>query len=300
MAPASISDGGHDDAIHVPVLLPAVVDRLRPPRPCSTFVDVTLGEAGHAAAMLARYPDVMLLGSDADAALLDRSRGRLSAYAGRFRLRQAWSDEALGALDPGSVELILMDLGMCRFHVERSARGFSFLRDQPLDMRFDPRRGASAAELVNRSTRSELCDLLTRYGGDRNARAHALAIERARRRQPIETTYQLARAVLAHTPWRGGGRHPAAQVFQALRVAVNDEVGRLRRSLAAAARSLRPGGRLAVIAFHSIDDGIVKRYPAENPWVAAVTRRPEMPAGDEVRANPASRSARLRVLERLP
>ncbi len=282
------------------MLLQAVVDRLRPPHPHGTFVDVTLGEAGHAAAMLDRYPDIMLLGSDADAALLARSRDRLAAYAGRFRLRQAWSDEALGALHPGSADLILMDLGMCRFHVDRSARGFSFLRDEPLDMRFDLRRGASAADLVNRSSRSELCDLLTRYGGDRNARAHALAIERARRRQPIDTTYQLARAILARTPWRGGRRHPAAQVFQALRVAVNDETGRLRRSLDAAAGALRPGGRLAVVAFHSIDDGIVKRYPAENPRVTAVTGRPEMPAGAEVRANPASRSARLRVLERLP
>ena len=282
------------------MLLQAVVDRLRPPRPRSTLVDVTLGEAGHAAAMLDRYPDVMLLGSDADAALLDRSRGRLAVYAGRFQLRQAWSDEALGALAPGSADLILMDLGMSRFHLERSARGFSFLRDEPLDMRFDPSRGASAAELVNRSSRSELGDLLARYGGDRNARAHALAIERARRRQPIETTYQLARAILARTPWRGGRRHPAAQVFQALRMAVNDESERLRRSLAAAAWALRPGGRLAVIAFHSIDDGAVKRFPAENPQVAAVTGRPDMPADAEVRANPAARSARLRVLERLP
>lgn len=305
MASASGSDDGIErvpgggEAIHVPVLLQAVVDRLRPPRPHSTLVDVTLGEAGHAAAMLDRYRDVMLLGSDADAALLARSRGRLAPYAGRFRLRQAWSDEALGALAPGSAELILMDLGMCRYHVERSARGFSFLRDEPLDMRFDPRCGVSAAELVNRSSRSELCELLT-SGGGRNARAHALAIEHARRRQPIETTYQLVRAILARTPWRGGRRHPAAPVFQALRVAVNDESERLRRSLDAAAAALRPGGRLAVIAFHSIDDGIVKRYPAEQPRVTAVTGRPEMPADAEVRANPASRSARLRVLERLP
>ncbi len=284
----------------MPVLREAVVDRLRPPCPSSTFVDVTLGEAGHAAAMLDRYPDIVLLGSDADSVLLARSCKRLHAYAGRCRLRQAWSDEALAELAPGTADLILMDLGMCRFHIERSARGFSFLRDEPLDMRFDPRHGVSAADLVNRSSRSDLCDLLTRYGGDRNARANAQAIERARERQPIETTYQLSRAILARTPWRGGSHHPATQVFQALRVAVNDEVGRLRRSLDAAARALRAGGRLAVIAFHSIDDGIVKRYPAENAHVAALTKRPEVPSDAEVQTNPASRSARLRVLERLP
>ena len=282
------------------MLREAVVDYLRPPRACSTFVDVTLGEAGHATAMLACYPDVTLLGSDADQALLARSRDRLAAYAGRFDLRHAWSDEALGELAPATVDLILMDLGMCRFHIEDGARGFSFMRDEPLDMRFDPRQGLSAADIVNRGSADDLSDLLTRYGGGRNARANALAIERARSRQRIETTYQLARAILARTPWRGGSRHPATQVFQALRMAVNDEVGRLRRSLDAAARALRPGGRLAVIAFHSIDDGIVKRYPAGAPHMAALTRRPEVPSDAEVRANPASRSARLRVLERLP
>lgn len=282
------------------MLQAAVVGRLRPPCPSSTFADVTLGEAGHATAMLARYPDITLLGSDADAALLERSRDRLEAYAGRFHLRHAWSDEALAELAPAAVDLILMDLGMCRFHIERGARGFSFMRDEPLDMRFDPRRGVSAADLVNRESSDDLCDLFARYGGDRNARANALAIEHARSRHRIETTYQLVRAILARTPWRGGSRHPATQVFQALRVAVNDEVGRLRRSLDAAAQALRPGGRLAVIAFHSIDDGIVKRYPAGNPRMVASTRRPEVPNDAEVRANPASRSARLRVLERLP
>jgi 16S rRNA (cytosine1402-N4)-methyltransferase len=282
------------------VLQQAVVDHLRPSRPSSTFVDVTLGEAGHAAAMLERYPDITLLGSDADAALLARSRDRLGPYGGRFRLRHAWSDEALGEMAPGTVDLMLMDLGMSRFHIERGARGFSFMRDEPLDMRFDPRQGVSAADLVNRGSPADLRDLLTRYGDDRNARANALAIEHARSRHRIETTYQLVRAILARTPWRGGSRHPATQVFQALRVAVNDEVGRLRRSLDAAARALRPAGRLAVIAFHSIDDGIVKRYPAGNPHMIALTKRPEVPNDAEVRANPASRSARLRVLERLP
>ncbi len=282
------------------MLQQAVVDHLRPSRACSTFVDVTLGEAGHATAMLACYPDITLLGSDADEVLLARSRDRLAAHAGRFVLRHAWSDEALGELAPATVDLILMDLGLSRFHIEGGARGFSFMRDEPLDMRFDPRRGISAADIVNGGSADDLCDLLTRYGGPRNARANAAAIESARSRQRIETTYQLVRAILARTPWRGGSRHPATQVFQALRVAVNDEVGRLRRSLDAAARALRPGGRLAVIAFHSIDDGIVKRYPAGNPHMVALTRRPEIPNDSEVRANPASRSARLRVLERLP
>ena len=275
-----------------------VVGHLRPSRPHGTFVDVTLGEAGHAAAMLERYPDIELLGSDADAALLARCRHRLAAHVGRFRLLQAWSDEALGALAPGTADLILMDLGMCRFHLERSARGFSFLRDEPLDMRFDPRHGAPAADLLNHSSEQELCDLLIRYGGERNARANARAIAQARARQSIETTYQLSRAILARTPWRGGSRHPATQVFQALRVAVNDEVGRLRRSLDAAATALRRGGRLAVIAFHSVDDGIVKRFPAAHGHMSALTRRPEVPSAAEVQANPASRSARLRVLER--
>ena len=262
-------------------------------------MDVTLGEAGHAAAMLDCYPDIMLLGSDADAALVARSRDRLGVYAGRCQLQQAWSDEALGALAPGTADLILMDLGMCRFHIERSSRGFSFLRDEPLDMRFDPRHGASAADLISRTSLADLRDLLIRYSGDRNAWANAQAIDKARKRQPIETTYQLSRAILAHTPWRGQGHHPATRVFQALRVAVNSEVRRLQRSLEAASEALRPGGRLAVIAFHSIDDGIVKRYPAANDRMIALTRKPVVPDAYEVRGNPASRSARLRVLERL-
>lgn len=263
------------------------------------FVDVTLGEGGHAVAMLSRYRDIELVGSDADTVLLARCRRRLDTYVGRFRLLQAWSDEALAAHTAGTVDLILMDLGMCRFHLEGSARGFSFLRDEPLDMRFDPTEGTPAAYLVNRSSEGELCDLLTRYGGDRNAHVNAAAIVRARSQQPIETTYQLSRAILSKTPWRGGSRHPATQVFQGLRVAVNDEAGRLLRSLNAAIKALRIGGRLAVIAFHSIDDGIVKRFPAGHESLRAVTRRPEVPSFAEVRANPAARSARLRVLERL-
>lgn len=282
------------------MLLEQVVNHLRPSRSHSTFVDVTLGEAGHAAAMLARYPDLRLIGSDADAALLARCRQRLAAHAGRVHLLHAWSDEALAAMAPGMADLILMDLGMCLFHIVHSARGFSFLRDEPLDMRFDPRHGAPAAELVNRSSPTDLCDLLIRYGGERNASTNARAIVQARKRQPIETTYQLSRAILARTRWRGGSRHPATQVFQALRVAVNDEVGRLRRSLDAAAGALRPGGRLAVIAFHSVDDGIVKRFPAAHGSMQALTRRPEVPSDVEVRTNPAARSARLRVMERLP
>ena len=275
-----------------------MVGHLRPTRANSTFVDVTLGEAGHAAAMLDYYPDLMLLGSDADEALLARSRERLRVYAGRWKLRQAWSDEVLGTMVPGTADLILMDLGMCRFHIERSLRGFSFLRDESLDMRFDPQHGDSAADLIKHTSLKELQDLLIRYGGDRNARTNAHAIDQARRQQPIETTYQLSRAILAHTPWHGKSRHPATCVFQALRVAVNGEVGRLRRALEAASQVLRPGGRLAVIAFHSIDDSIVKRYPAENERMTALTRKPEMPDICEVRKNPASRSARLRVLER--
>jgi 16S rRNA (cytosine1402-N4)-methyltransferase len=248
-------------------------------------------------------PGGRLLGIDKDPEVIQAAGVRLRPYDGAFRLVQgsyAQIHDIAFALGFEDADGILLDLGFSSYHIERSERGFSFAKDEPLDMRFDPRHGVSAADLVNRSSRSDLCDLLTRYGGDRNARANAQAIERARERQPIETTYQLSRAILARTPWRGGSHHPATQVFQALRVAVNDEVGRLRRSLDAAARALRAGGRLAVIAFHSIDDGMVKRYPAENAHVAALTKRPEVPSDAEVQTNPASRSARLRVLERVP
>ncbi len=276
-----------------------MVRYLRPMRSNSVFADVTLGEGGHAIAMLDRYRDVNLVGSDADAELLARCRHRLDSYIGRFQLLQAWSDEALAVHEPGTVDLILMDLGICRFHFENSARGFSFMRDEPLDMRFNQTEGFPAVDLVNGCSEKELHDLLVRYGGDRNASSNAAAIIRARTRQPIKTTYQLARAIIARSPWRGGRRHPATQVFQALRIAVNDESDRLGRALDVASRVLRIGGRLAVIAFQSIDDGIVKRFPTLNSDLRALTRRPEVPGVEEVKSNPAARSARLRVMERL-
>lgn len=286
------------------------------------YVDGTLGGAGHSALLLdASAPDGRVLGIDADPAALERARERLApaVTAGRLLLRQgnfAQMEELARDADFAPVDGILLDLGLSSDQLVDAARGFSFVADAPLDMRFDTSQGQPAANLVNTLDETELADLLWRYGEERRSRAIARRIVAQRRRAPIARTSELARLIASVMPGRPGGIHPATRSFQALRIAVNDELGNLEAALPRAVELLRPGGRIAVISFHSLEDRIVKRYfneeargcvcPPElpvcvcgrSPRLRVVTRHPITASAEELARNPRSRSAKLRVAER--
>ncbi|RME69592.1 MAG: 16S rRNA (cytosine(1402)-N(4))-methyltransferase RsmH [Chloroflexi bacterium] len=306
--------------MHQSVLLEEVIAYLRP-QPHGVYIDMTVGAGGHAAAVLeASSPDGQLFGFDQDGQALEIAAARLAEFGPRVhlyqlnfdRLRQAVQDYGIPPADG-----ILFDLGISSMQVDQPERGFSFLADGPLDMRMDPTHGPSAADLVNHLPESELAELIFRYGEERYSRRIARAIVRAR---PIFRTSDLAQIVAAAVP--GGGRkgrreriHPATRTFQALRIAVNDELGALERALPQAVEQLKPGGRLAVISFHSLEDRIVKQFfrreaqdcicPPSQPvcvcqhkaTIHIITKKPITPSPAEIESNPRARSAKLRVVE---
>jgi 16S rRNA (cytosine1402-N4)-methyltransferase len=305
---------------HVPVLREAVLELLAPPAGEALLVDATLGEGGHAEAFLSRFPRLRLVGVDKDGEILKRAAARLAPFGARARLVRSgfaeFFERELAALRP---ERILMDLGVSMFHFEESGRGFSFRAEEPLDMRLDSDGGRTVAELLRDVEEGELTRLLGAYGEEPRARRIAAAIIRHRERQgPIGGSGELARIVAAALPpeARRGRLHPATRTFQALRIAVNDELGELERALPAALGGLRRGGRMGVIAFHSLEDRLVKRFfreraractcPPEWPIcqcggkseLSLLTRKPVTAGEEERRANPASRSAKLRVVEK--
>jgi 16S rRNA (cytosine1402-N4)-methyltransferase len=293
---------------HVSVMLGEVVDWLVRTSPVAVqgsprFVDCTLGGGGHAAALLeAAGPSSRLLGFDADPAAVAVAAERLRQFGDRVVLVQgSFRDLAERAIEHGfgRVQGIVMDLGLSSRQLEASGRGFSFRHDEPLDMRFDPGRGQTAADLINRADEQELADLIYRYGEERASRRIARQIVRRRQRAPLARTGDLVGAVEAAIGPRRGRIHPATRTFQALRIAVNDELGALEVALPQAASLLAPGGRLAVISFHSLEDRRVKWFfrGPEAP-LRTLTKRPISPSEDEVRANPRARSAKLRVAER--
>jgi len=290
---------------HRPVLLDEVLAWLTPVPAGAWILDGTVGLGGHAAALLGRSDQSRLLGLDRDPAALELASRRLQPYAPRVVLRQAdfrhlASEAAACGVD--DAHAILFDLGLSSLQLEVSGRGFSFRGDEPLDMRFDPRQPVTAADVIRRTPEPELAHLLATYGEEPAARRIARRLCAARSRAPIETTRQLAELVTAAIPPHRRPRriHAATRTFQALRIAVNDELGSLDLALPQAARLLAPRGRFGVIAFHSLEDRLVKhafrRFGGEG-WRVA-TRKPVRPSDDEVRTNPRARSARLRVLER--
>ena len=313
---------GAETTVHVTVLPHETLDLLAP-RPSAHFLDGTLGGGGHAALLLERTaPDGRVLGIDADPAALDRARQRLpeAVASGRLVLAQgnfAALAELARAADFAPVDGILLDLGLSSDQLADRGRGFSFAADAPLDMRFDPTRGQSAAELVNTLDEADLADLIYRYGEERRSRAIARRIVAQRSRAPIERSGELVRLVESVIHGRPGGIHPATRTFQALRIAVNDELGSLEAALPAALDTLRPGGRIVVISFHSLEDRIVKHFfqaeergcvcPPElptcvcgrSPRLRILTRHPVTAGEAELAANPRARSAKLRAAERL-
>ncbi len=305
--------------VHEPVLLAECLELLVPPADGGLIVDATLGQAGHAEAFLERWPRLVLLGVDADAAVMETARARLARFGGRVELVCAWFAEFFASWSrERQPDLVLFDLGISRFHYETSGRGFSFDRDEPLDMRLSRGLPVSAADLVNGSGAEELADILERFGEERHARLIAARIVRERSRAPIETAARLADVIRGAVPpaYRHGRIHPATRSFQAIRIAVNHELGQLEEGLSSAFRVLAPGGRIGVIAFHSLEDRIVKRFfrdrsrdctcPPEFPVcrcggrreLTLVTPKAVQPGDAERTRNPASRSARLRVAEK--
>ena len=295
---------------HVPVLLPEVLDALKPAAG-EVHVDCTLGGGGHAEALLEAAP-CRVIGLDRDPEALAASTERLRAFGDRFTPVRAAFSELGGVLDRLGVDRVdgvLADLGVSSPQLDRAERGFSFQQAGPLDMRMDPDAPLTAADLVNEAPEQELADLIFRYGEERRARRVARQIVAGR---PWADTRTLARAVAKAVGGKPGRIHPATRTFQALRIAVNDELGELERLLPVARERLRPGGRLALITFHSLEDRIVKRFFARESGRTAPRDaygdpvgpvrfgelRQAVPAPDD--PNPRARSARLRAATRLP
>lgn len=288
---------------HRPVMVAEVTAQLKA-RPGRTIVDATLGGGGHAAAILeALAPGGELIGIDRDReaiAWAERSLKRPGVSVRLLHGRMGEIEQLLDACGVREVDGVLADLGVSSHQLDARQRGFSFQGDAPLDMRMDPTAGESAAELVHRLPEAALADLLWELGEERHARRIARAIKA---RGAMRTTGELAAAVIAAMPpgGRRGRIHPATRTFQALRIAVNDEMGELERLLAAAPRRLRAGGRMVVISYHSLEDRRVKRAfraLAAGGGYRLPSRRALRPTEGEISENPRARSARLRVLEK--
>ena len=305
--------------VHRSVMLEEVVAALAP-RPGGRYLDATLGGGGHAEAILeASSPSGWLYGLDRDEVAVAVAGERLARFAGRFELRQGSFAEMGDWIEAGSCDGVLFDLGVSSPQLDWAERGFSFQQDGPLDMRMDRRQRLTAADLVNEASRDELARIFLGLGEEHEAKRLARAIDGERLKQRFETTRQLASLIERVKPRRGARVHPATKVFQALRMAVNDELGALRAGLAAALEAVKPGGRIAAITFHSVEDRVVKEFgklqareydyagevdvpELRQPRLARlrwVERKALVAGAAELADNPRSRSARLRVMERL-
>lgn len=291
---------------HVPVMRTEVVQALAPERG-GVFVDCTVGLGGHAAAVLEAGAG-RLIGIDRDREALAVARERLARWSERVELVQANYREIDRVLDErgiGGADGILVDLGVSSLQLDGEGRGFSFQRDEPLDMRMDQSAGATAAELVADLPEEDLANLIYRFGEERYSRRIARALVEARRDGAVSTTGQLAAIVRRAVPRRGYSPiHPATRTFQALRIAVNEELDGLDAFVDQACRRLAPGGRLVVLAFHSLEDRVVKHtlrglVASEAASFRLLRRRATQPGDEEIAANPRARSAKLRAVERL-
>jgi 16S rRNA (cytosine1402-N4)-methyltransferase len=269
--------------------------------------------------LAASTPNGWLFGCDRDGAAVEAATARLAPFAGRFEIRRGNFAELAEMLEPGSCDGVLLDLGVSSPQLDEAGRGFSFQQDGPLDMRMDTRQGLTAAELVNTLGADELAKIFWECGGEEQSRRFARAIELDRKQRPFTSTAQLAGLIERLSPRRGKRTHPATKIFQALRIAVNDEIGSLRRGLAGAIKVLKPSGRFAVLTFHSLEDRVVKEFGRERardyefdgpvddpelrrprkPELTWVERKAVKPGEAELAENPRSRSAQLRIMEKI-
>ncbi|HHT36260.1 MAG TPA: 16S rRNA (cytosine(1402)-N(4))-methyltransferase RsmH [Firmicutes bacterium] len=310
------------DFVHQPVLLNEVIAGLNL-KPNGIYVDCTLGGGGHTQAVLDSQPDVTVIGIDQDPNALAAAQARLAPYGSRVKyVRDNFRnlDRVLASVDHLHVDGILMDIGVSSPQLDQKDRGFSYQHDARLDMRMDPMAQISAHDLVNSLTKQELTRIIRDYGEERWANRIAEFIVEHRREKPIDTTGELVSVIKAAIPKKARleGPHPAKRTFQALRIAVNDELGALSEAIEKAVNHLKPQGRLCVITFHSLEDRLVKNAFREfenpcicppglpictcgkEPLVKIITRKPIAAGQEELAANPRARSAKLRVCERLP
>jgi 16S rRNA (cytosine1402-N4)-methyltransferase len=309
------------EAVHTPVLLEETIHYLAPRGEGELMVDATLGEGGHSRAFLERFPGLRIIGIDADREIQERAKEGLAEFGNRIRFFNLWSGEFFSAYpaDLEKPDTILFDLGISMYHYGASRRGFSFLKDEYLDMRIDTSRGETAADLLARLSERDLADLLYRNAEERYSRRIAAAVGSAKKGAPITSTSALAELVFSSVPakYRHGPIHPATRTFQALRMAVNGEAEKLPGMLEDALGVLKAGGRMGVISFHSGEDRRVKYFfreknknctcPPEEPicrcggirTVNILTRRVISATKEEIRNNPPSRSAKLRVAEKI-
>ena len=308
---------------HQPVLMNQTLNSLKL-QPGGVYLDGTLGGGGHTEAILqATEPDGKVIGLDQDDEALAAASLRLKPFGERFcpiRANFAEMEQVLAAEGIAGLDGVLLDIGVSSHQLDEPDRGFSYMQDGPLDMRMDRRGGQTAADLVAELSESELANLIYRYGEEKFSRRIARRIVEQRAQTPIESTKQLAELISVAIPAaqrRKEKQHPAKRTFQALRIAVNDELGVLERGLVAAFASLKSGGRLSVITFHSLEDRIVKNYFAglakgcecppefpvcvcgKQPQALLITRRPQTATEDELQSNPRARSAKLRTVEKL-
>ena len=304
---------------HKPVMLGEVLGALQP-KPGGRFCDGTIGAAGHAAAILAASsPDGFLYGCDRDASAVEIGRKRLAQFAGRFELRHGNFSELSDWVPAGSCDGVILDVGLSSRALDDPERGLSFQAEGPLDMRFDRSQARTAGEVINGASAEELARIFWEFGGERQSRRIARAIVQQRERKPFETTRQLAELIERLVPRRGKKSHPATKIFQAVRIEINAELGSLEKGLVGALKILKPGGRLAVLTFHSLEHKIARNFGRERArdYVAAPgeedipelrkPRVPELksvgkaltPSAEEIADNPRSRSAQLRVWQKL-
>jgi 16S rRNA (cytosine1402-N4)-methyltransferase len=292
---------------HVPVLLDEVIEYLNV-RPGGVIADATLGLAGHSSEIARRLgPKGKLIAFDRDPEAMEMAKARLEELRAELgsempevRLIPRAFSTAASEIEPASLDGLLADIGVSSLQLDEAHRGFSFRSDGPLDMRMDPREGETAGQVVNQEDENELADLIYEFGEERRSRRIARAIVRAR---PITTTAELAKIVSAAAPAMKGDKiHPATRTFQALRIRVNDELGEIRTLVENAPSLLKPGGRLVVISFHSLEDRIVKdalREAGRNKVFEVLTKKPVIAGEEEESRNPRSRSAKLRAASKV-
>jgi 16S rRNA (cytosine1402-N4)-methyltransferase len=289
--------------MHIPVLLKETVELLNL-YSNDSVIDGTVGLGGHAAVILEKTsPDGRLLALDRDPRQIVTAKKNLAKFDKRVVLiHDSFANLAKHAYDQGftTVAAVLLDLGFSSVHVDDPARGFSFQSEGPLDMKYDPTGELTAADIVNTWSETELARIFLVYGDEKNSRKIARAIVEAREEKKFVTTTDLAQLIEVITP-RCGKVHPATKVFQALRIVTNDELGELERALPEIVEVLKPGGRLAIITFHSLEDRIVKAFfrKQENKTLKIINKHVIVPSEEEIKVNPRSRSAKLRVVERL-